>query len=95
VGSGNTIFSDDPTFDQAYKDVREVLLDIYAPAGKLGVIIDTPGDGASMIHFIKEGSPMASKVRVGSLLVVVDDDNLRAMTAVKMSKLISTKANKP
>jgi hypothetical protein len=92
AGSGNKIFSYDPTFDQAYVGMHEVLLDVYAPAGKLGVIIDTPGDGALMIHFIKEGSSMAKKVRVGFLLVAVDDNNVRAMPAVKMSKLISTKA---
>ncbi len=45
---------------------------------------DNPGDGASMIHFIKEGSPMADKVHVGDLLVAVDDDNVRAMTVLKM-----------
>ncbi len=95
AGSGNTIFSDDRTFDQAYEDVRELLLDVYAPAGKLGVIIGTPGNGALMIHFIKEGSQMANKVRVGDPLVAMDDDDVRAMTAVNMSKLISTKANNP
>jgi hypothetical protein len=36
-----------------------------------------------MMHFIKEGSLMADKIRVGDLLVAVDDDNIRAMTAVK------------
>ncbi len=95
AGSCNGTFSDCPTFAHRYEDVREMLLDVYAPAGKLGVIIDTPGDGASMIHFIKVGSPMADKVRVGDLLVAVDDDKVCAMKAVKMSKLISTKANNP
>jgi hypothetical protein len=90
AGSGDTIFSDEPTLDEDVREVlldvrrprrrdratqyslttrpstrrtrtREVPLDVYAPAGKFGVIIDTPGDGASMIHFIKEGSPMADK----------------------------------
>ena len=50
-----------------------MLLDVYAPAGKLGVIIDTPGDGAPMIHFIKEISPVVNKVHVGDLLVAVDN----------------------
>ena len=57
-GSGNTIFSDDPTFDRAYEDVREELLDIYAPAGKLGVVIDTPDDGAPVVHAVKDTSPI-------------------------------------
>jgi len=92
-GSGNTIFSDDPTFDQAYEDVREELLDIYAPAGKLGVVIDTPDDGAPVVHAVKDSSPIAEKVQVGDKLVAVDDEDVRAMTAIKVSKLISRKSN--
>jgi hypothetical protein len=94
-GSGNTIFSDDLTFDQAYEDVYESLLDVYAPAGKLGVIIDTPDDGAPMIHAIKDDSPIIDLVRVGDKLVAVDDEDVRPMTARKVSKLISTKMNNP
>jgi len=92
-GSGNTIFSDDPTFDRAYEDVREELLDIYAPAGKLGVVIDTPDDGAPVVHAVKDTSPICDKVQVGDKLVAVDDEDVRAMTAIKVSKLISRKSN--
>lgn len=91
--SGNTIFSDDPTFDQAYDDLREEVLDIYAPAGKLGVVIDTPDDGAPVIHAVKDTSPIANKVQVGDKLVAVDDEDVRSMTAIKVSKLISRKSN--
>jgi hypothetical protein len=91
--SGNTIFSDDPTFDQAYEDLREEVLDIYAPAGKLGVVIDTPDDGAPVIHAVKDTSPIFNKVQVGDKLVAVDDEDVRSMTAIKVSKLISRKSN--
>ena len=91
--SGNTIFSDDQTFDQAYQDVKEELLDVYAPAGKLGVVIDTPDDGAPCVHAVKDTSPIADKVQVGDKLVAVDDEDVRAMTAIKVSKLISRKSN--
>jgi len=91
--SGNTIFSDDPTFDQAYEDLREEVLDIYAPAGKLGVVIDTPDDGAPVIHAVKDTSPIVNKVQVGDKLVAVDDEDVRSMTAIKVSKLISRKSN--
>jgi hypothetical protein len=92
-GSGNTIFSDDPTFDQAYEDVREEIIDVYAPAGKLGVVIDTPDDGAPVVHAVKDTSPICDKVQVGDKLVAVDDEDVRAMTAIKVSKLISRKSN--
>jgi hypothetical protein len=91
----NTIFLDNPTFDQAYKEVCKILLDMYAPAGKLGVIIDTPNDGALMIHAFKEDSPVADKIQVGNKFVAVDDKDVRAMMAAKVSKLISMKMNNP
>lgn len=90
--SAGTIFSDDNTFDQAYEGVREELLDIYAPSGKLGVVIDTPNDGPPVVHAVKDTSPIADKVRVGDKLVAVDDEDVRDMTAIKVSKLISKKS---
>ena len=94
-GSGNTIFSDDPTFDQAYENVREELIDVYAPAGKLGVVIDTPDDGAPVVHAVKDTSPIFDRVQVGDKLVAVDGEDVRAMTAIKVSKLISKKSTNP
>mmetsp|Transcript_23012 Transcript_23012/g.47613 ORF Transcript_23012/g.47613 Transcript_23012/m.47613 type:complete len:699 (+) Transcript_23012:240-2336(+) len=91
-GADNTIYSDDPTFDQAYEGVKEELIDIYAPPGKLGVVIDTPDDGAPVVHAVKDTSPIADKVQVGDKLVAVDDEDVRAMTAIKVSKLISRKS---
>ena len=92
---GNTVFSEDPTFDVIYDDVREILVDVYAPAGKLGVVIDTPNDGAPTIHAVKDTSPIVDRVRVGDKLVAVDDEDVRAMTAMRVSKLISKKGNNP
>ncbi|KAL3821753.1 hypothetical protein ACHAXA_000252 [Cyclostephanos tholiformis] len=48
-----------------------------------------------MIHAIEEDSIVADKVRVGDKLVAVDDEDVRAMTAARISKLISKKMNNP
>eukprot|EP00573_Skeletonema_grethae_P001553 CAMPEP_0201689906 /NCGR_PEP_ID=MMETSP0578-20130828/3432_1 /ASSEMBLY_ACC=CAM_ASM_000663 /TAXON_ID=267565 /ORGANISM="Skeletonema grethea, Strain CCMP 1804" /LENGTH=669 /DNA_ID=CAMNT_0048174709 /DNA_START=159 /DNA_END=2168 /DNA_ORIENTATION=+ len=90
--AGNTIFSDDPTFNEAYDGGHEEVIDIFAPAGKLGVVIDTPNDDAPVVHAVKDTSPIATQVRVGDKLVAVDDEDVRAMTAIKVSKLISKKS---
>jgi len=90
--AGNTIFSDDPTFNEAYDGGHEEVIDIFAPAGKLGVVIDTPNDDAPVVHAVKDTSPIANQVRVGDKLVAVDDEDVRAMTAIKVSKLISKKS---
>jgi C-terminal processing protease CtpA/Prc len=93
IPSGSSVFSEDPTFDQMYEqsDLREEILDVYAPAGKLGVVIDTPNDGAPVVHAVKDTSPIADKIWVGDMLVAVDDEDTRAMTAMKISKLLARK----
>lgn len=73
-------------------NVREELIDIYAPPGKLGVVIDTPDDGAPVVHAVKDSSVIADKLQVGDKLVAVDDEDVRSMTAIKVSKLISRKS---
>ena len=87
-------FSDDVSFGDTYREsnVREELIDIYAPPGKLGVVIDTPDDGAPVVHAIKDSSVIADKLQVGDKLVAVDDEDVRTMTAIKVSKLISRKS---
>lgn len=74
---------------------KEEYFDIYAPGGKLGVVIDTPNSGAPVVHNIKETCPIADQLRVGDKLIAVDDEDVRSMTAVKVSKLISQKSNNP
>lgn len=87
-------FSDDGSFGAmgATNNTKEVLIDIYAPPGKLGVVIDTPDDGAPVVHAIKDSSVIADKLQVGDKLVAVDDEDVRTMTAIKVSKLISRKS---
>lgn len=90
--SGVSVFSEDPTFDQMYNsDLHEEILEVYAPAGKLGVVIDTPNDGAPVVHAVKDTSPLADKIKVGDKLVAVDDEDTRTMTAMKISKLLARK----
>jgi len=91
-------FLDDGSFgNAAFRDpnavtTKEVFLDIYAPPGKLGVVIDTPDNGVPVVHAIKDSSVIANKLQVGDKLVAVDDEDVRTMTAIKVSKLISRKS---
>ena len=44
---------------------------------------------------MKESSIIAGKIKVGDKLVAVDDEDVRSMTAIKVSKLISRKSSNP
>ena len=52
-------------------------------------------DGAPVVHAVKESSIIADKIKVGDKLVAVDDEDVRSMTAIKVSKLISRKSSNP
>ena len=64
---------------------------IYAPAGKLGVILDTPGDGPPIVHRIRPTSVLKDELQVGDRLIALDDEDVRHVSANKVSKLISRK----
>lgn len=90
---GESIFSDDASFEEQYTEPQEqVPFEITAPAGKLGMVIDTPNGGFPIVHAIKETSILADRVRVGDRLVSVDGQDCTTMTAVQVSKLISLKS---
>jgi len=92
-------YDDDGSYGDNFRNsrakVREEILHIFAPPGKLGVVIDTPDDGAPVVHAVKETSVVVDKVKVGDKLVAVDDEDVRTLTAIKVSKLISRKSANP
>ncbi|KAL7507680.1 hypothetical protein ACHAXN_007694 [Cyclotella atomus] len=70
------------------------LLEIYAPSGKLGVVIDVPLNSTTpLVHAIKDTCPIRKEIQVGDALIAVDDVDVRNMNAVEVSKLISRKSS--
>ena len=92
-------YPDDNSVELGYRDpkaaVKEEYIEIMAPAGKLGVVIDTPNNDPPIVHAVKDSSPIANKIQVGDILVAVDDEDVRRFSAIEVSKLISRKSNKP
>ena len=68
--------------------------EVIAPAGKLGVVIDIPPDrrGAPSVCDIRDTSPLYGQIKPGDKLCAVDDEDVRMMSAIKVSKLLATKA---
>ena len=91
---GDNIFADDSSFEEQFIDPEE-RFDVVAPAGKLGMVIDTPNGGIPVVHAIKDTSVLIDSVRVGDRLLSVDGEDCIGMTAMQVSKLISLKSNKP
>jgi hypothetical protein len=66
----------------------EAYLVVYAPRGKLGLIIDSPDRGPAMVHKCKEWSPIYDEIWCGDRIVAVDDVDVRGMPALRVSKII-------
>jgi C-terminal processing protease CtpA/Prc len=74
---------------------NEQVLDVIAPAGKLGLIIDTPNEGPPVVYAIKDSSILGERVCVDDRLIAIDDIDVRNMTAIEVSKLISSRNAHP
>jgi len=91
---GDNYFADDASFEEQFVNPEE-RLEIVAPAGKLGMVIDTPNGDIPVVHAIKQTSVLVDQVCVGDRLLSVDGEDCTGMTAMQVSKLISLKSEKP
>jgi C-terminal processing protease CtpA/Prc len=89
-----TLYSDDNSFERQYNQPDD-RIEVMAPAGKLGIVIDTPNGGIPMVHAIKESSILIDQVKVGDRLIMVDGIDTTSMSAIKVSRLISTRSDNP
>jgi hypothetical protein len=75
---------------------KQTILEIYAPSsGKLGVVIDVPANSTTqVVHAIKDNCPIRirKEINVGGQLLAMDEEDVRNMTAVEVSPLISRKS---
>ena len=72
--------------------VKHVKFRVDVPCGKLGMVIDTPDGGAPVVHAIKPDSVLADRVMMGDYLVEFDGEDVRHMSAVAVSQMISQKS---
>lgn len=71
---------------------RGGLYDVFAPAGPIGIVVDTTREGPA-VHSLKSSSPMLGLINPGDLIVGLDDDDTRGMTAATLTRLMAKKAN--
>lgn len=66
---------------------------IVAPAGKLGVVVDTAqNEGPAYVASISDDSPLLGRIALGDLIVAVDDLDVQTLVADEVSKLLLTKS---
>lgn len=86
---------DDITLEAEYQIDAQARFEVEAPAGLLGLVLETSEDGVPVVHAIKESSCLAGQVQVGDRLVCVDDEDVTSMLASSVSRLIASKKDNP
>ena len=67
-------------------------VNVIAPPGKLGIIIDTCSEGPR-VHSIKGGSSLEGLIVKGDLIHAVDDEDTTEWSAHYLTKLVAKKSN--
>lgn len=65
--------------------------DVYAPSGPIGIVVDTSKDGPS-VHSLKSTSPMLGLISPGDLIIALDGEDTRKMTAAALTRLMARKS---
>merc|ERR1712087_363902 len=71
------MFNDDDSFEKMYGE--EEIIEVDAPSGKLGVVIDNSLRGPPMVHAIKETSLLSDVIRIGDKLLSIDGEDTTEM----------------
>lgn len=65
--------------------------DVYAPSGPIGIVVDTSKDGPS-VHSLKSTSPMLGLITPGDLIIALDGEDTRKMTAAALTRLMARRS---
>jgi hypothetical protein len=102
TGSKAMLFGEDNTLEDIYQtpgrigDVPSLdFITVVAPAGMLGILLDNPGGEFPVVHAIKETSTLHGSVKVGDMLVSVDEVDCRGMTSHTISSFLSSRSQNP
>jgi len=74
------------------KEQPKELVEVVAPAGKLGITLDS-SQGSPIVDEVSEDSPLFGKIMVGDVLVEVDSVDTRTMASSAIAELLAVKAN--
>ncbi len=97
-GSKNMLFGEDNTLEEIYEDVvdgnssSDETITVFAPKGPLGIVLDNPHGAIPVVYAVKETSSLRGKVRVGDLLLSVDEVDCRGMSSQNVSKFLNSRS---
>ena len=88
MSSQYSVLTDESSLTNICNDHHVEMIAIVAPAGLLGMVVDTAFHGVPTIYSIKDSSPLFGQVLVGDKLISINNIDTTDMTALQVSKLI-------
>ena len=102
VGSKGMLFGDDATLEGMYQsppgestneaDPGLRRFRVAAPPGRLGIVLDNPMGDLPVVYAIKDTSSLNGQLRVGDVLLYVDEVDCRGMSAHSLSALLNSRS---
>ena len=100
-GSKVMMFGEDTALEDIYQtptpngDSTLDLITVLAPAGPLGIVLDNPHGALPYVYAIKETSSLNGRVRVGDLLLSVDEVDCRGMSSHTITRFLGSRSTNP
>ncbi len=66
------------------------IIDVVAPAGVLGLVLESPDGGWPVVRIVKENSVVAEHIGVGDRIMSIDGDDIRNLTIFKSSSILNS-----
>lgn len=83
--------TDDDTLNAQY--CSEAQIEVHAPPGLLGLVLEEDFEGVATVYDMKELSPLADRINIGDKVVSVDGRDVSAMPVRLVMQLIASKQN--
>lgn len=81
--------TDDDTLDAQY--FNEGRIEVEAPAGMLGLVLETDSEGVAAVYNMKQSSPLVDRIKIGDKLMSVDRIDVTAMPIKSVMEVIASK----
>ena len=89
-----TLEADDSSLEAEYF-TKDYVFEVEAPAGALGLVLETSEIGTPIVGTIEGTSPLAGQVQVGDQLMCVDGVDVAMLWASDAMRLIANKKHNP
>ena len=81
--------TDNDTLDEQY--FNENRIEVEAPAGMLGLVLETDSEGVAAVYNMKQSSPLVDRIKIGDKLVSVDGIDVTAKPIKSVMEVIASK----